>query len=120
MPVVLGCLASAGLLFAVPFTTNFAVLLALSVGYGLGFAMVVASTSPLMVESTPSYMIGASMGFLSTVMDMGQTLGPIISGIILATSLQYLGLFSSLTCVAGFGCSLFLCFQESPDQSRRE
>ncbi len=97
MPIIAGCLISAGLLFAIPFTSSFAVLLVLSVGYGLGFALVVSSTAPLMVELTPSSMVGASMGFLSTMMDVGQALGPIISGIILATALQYMGLFSSLT-----------------------
>jgi hypothetical protein len=39
------------------------------------------------------------MGFLSAMMDIGQTLGPIISGVILATNLQYVGLFSSLSLI---------------------
>jgi len=42
--------------------------------------------------------VGASMGFLSTMMDSGQTLGPIISGIILASfGQQYIPLFVSLS-----------------------
>jgi hypothetical protein len=39
------------------------------------------------------------MGFIDTIMDIGQTAGPIISGLILSTSLQYTGLFFSLTFV---------------------
>jgi MFS family permease len=70
--------------------------------------MVVSSTAPLLVEATPQNMIGASMGFLSTVMDIGQTLGPIISGIILASSLQYFGLFTSLTALLVFAAAIFL------------
>ena len=59
--------------------------------------MVVSSTSPLISELVSANLVGASMGFLSTMMDFGQTLGPIISGVILSTSLQYVGFFSSLT-----------------------
>jgi sugar phosphate permease len=50
-----------------------------------------------MCELAPANLVGTSMGFLSTIMDIGQTLGPIISGIILATTLAYTGLFTSLT-----------------------
>jgi sugar phosphate permease len=59
--------------------------------------MVTSSTTPLMCELTPPNLIGTSMGFLNTIMDIGQTLGPIISGIILSTTLAYTGLFTSLT-----------------------
>ena len=97
LPIFLGCIISASLLIIVPFSTEFAVLLVISIGYGLGFAMVISSTTPLMSELTPSNLVGTSMGFLSTVMDIGQTIGPIISGIILASALAYTGLFSSLT-----------------------
>ena len=97
LPIILGCVISGTLLFLIPFTTQFGLLLAISVGYGLGFAMVISSTAPLMCELTPSNLVGTSMGFLSTMMDIGQTIGPIISGVILATVLQYNGLFTSLT-----------------------
>jgi predicted MFS family arabinose efflux permease len=36
------------------------------------------------------------MGFLGTTMDVGQTLGPIISGFVLALTVQYSALFFSL------------------------
>ncbi|MCL2868688.1 MAG: MFS transporter [Candidatus Bathyarchaeota archaeon] len=97
LPIILGCTISAILLFLIPFTTQFPILLALSIGYGIGFALVISSTTPLMCELTPTNLIGTSMGFLSTTMDIGQTLGPIISGIILSTVLAYTGLFTSLT-----------------------
>ena len=97
LPIILGCILSGLFLFIIPFTTHFAFLLALSIGYGVGFVMVISSTSPLMCELVPPNLVGTSMGFLSTIMDIGQTLGPIISGIILATTLAYAGLFTSLT-----------------------
>ena len=93
----MGALISMMFLFAVPFTTNFELLLLLILGYGLGFAAVVSSTSPLISELAPSNLVGSAMGFLCTTMDIGQTLGPIISGAILASTLSYVGLFSSLS-----------------------
>jgi MFS family permease len=97
LPIILGCVISGSVLFMIPFTTQFAFLLAISIVYGLGFAMVISSTAPLMCELTPGNLIGTSMGFLSTLMDIGQTLGPVISGVILASILQFKGLFTSLT-----------------------
>jgi MFS family permease len=97
LPIILGCIISGFLLFIIPFTMQFALLLVISIGYGISFAMVISSTSPLMCEITSPRLVGTSMGFLSTIMDIGQTLGPIISGIILATALAYAGLFTSLT-----------------------
>jgi MFS family permease len=82
-------------------------LLAISIGYGLGFAMVISSTAPLMCELTPQSLVGTSMGFLSTMMDVGQVLGPIISGVILASVLQYNGLFTSLTILLAVSAAVF-------------
>jgi DHA1 family multidrug resistance protein-like MFS transporter len=97
IPIITGSVISCLILLAVPFTTQLPILLLLSIGYGIGFAMVISSTSPLISEIVPSSLIGASMGFLSTMMDVGQTLGPIISGVVLAATLQYVGLFASLS-----------------------
>jgi MFS family permease len=99
IPIVLGSLISSLLLFALPFTMQLPMLLLLAVGYGLGFATVISSTSPLMSELVPAGLAGSSMGFLSTLMDVGQTLGPIISGFILSSAFQYTGLFASLSLV---------------------
>jgi MFS family permease len=97
IPIIIGCFISAALLFVIPFTTSFTILIIISIGYGLGFAMAISSTAPIMCEATADTPVGTSMGFLSTMMDIGQAIGPIISGVILATVLQYNGLFTSLT-----------------------
>ncbi len=96
-PIIAGIIASCFLILAIPFTTQFPLLLLLAVGYGISFATVLSSTSPLVCDLVPASLVGASMGFLSTMMDIGQTLGPIISGVIFATSLRYLALFVSLS-----------------------
>jgi len=110
IPIVLGCVVSSLPLLAIPFVTDFWFLLLLVLVYGFGFATVTASTPALISELVPKESIGTSMGFLSTIMDVGQTLGPIISGFILATNLQYCGVFPSLAFVLLFSCIIFALF----------
>lgn len=108
IPIAVGCVVSGLPLLAIPFVVNFWVLLILVVIYGFGFATVLASTPALISELAPKELVGTSLGFLDTIMDVGQTLGPIISGVILATSLQYCGVFPSLTFVLLFSCVVFV------------
>ena len=97
IPIVVGSIVAGLPLLAIPFVTNFSVLLLLAVVYGLGFATVTACTPALVSELAPKELVGTAMGFLDTIMDVGQAIGPIISGLILSTSLQYVGVFPSLT-----------------------
>ena len=108
IPVLAGCILSGALLLIIPFVTQLWIFVLISVGYGLGFAMVVSSTSPIMVEVNPDHLVGTSMGFLSTMMDIGQAVGPIISGLILASTLGFTGVFSSLTLL--LACSAMVFF----------
>jgi MFS family permease len=108
IPIVAGCVISALPLLFIPFVTDFTVLVLLAIVYGFGFATVTASTSALISELVPKELVGTSMGFLDMTMDIGQTLGPIISGFILATSLKYYGLFPSLSIVLLFSCMIFV------------
>src|SRR3990170_4649138 len=81
-PIVVGTLISAAALVAIPFTTLFAFLLLVSIFYGIGFSLVSSSTPALVSELSEENLVGTSMGFLSMIMDVGQTLGPIITGFI--------------------------------------
>jgi len=108
IPIVLGCIVSGLPLLAISFVADFWIILLLVMVYGFGFATVTASTPALISELTPKELVGTSMGFLDTVMDVGQTLGPIISGFILATNLQYYGVFPSLTLVLLIACTVYL------------
>ena len=99
IPIMAGSIVSVILLLAFPFSKQVPVLLLLSIGYGITFAAVISSTSPLMCELVPCELVGTSLGFLATMMDFGQTLGPIITGFVLAISFQYSALFFSLSLV---------------------
>jgi len=99
MPIIVGCIVSGLPLLVIPFVADFWILLLLVLIYGFGFATVTSSTPALISDLVPKELVGTSLGFLDTIMDVGQTLGPIISGIILATSLQYAGVFPSLSII---------------------
>ncbi len=99
VPIVAGSIVAGLPLLAVPFVVEFPVLLLLSIVYGFGFATVTASTPALVSELVPRGLVGTAMGFLGMIMDVGQTLGPIITGIILATVFGYEGSFLALTVV---------------------
>ncbi|HDN05648.1 MAG TPA: MFS transporter, partial [Candidatus Bathyarchaeota archaeon] len=107
-PIILGCIISGAPLVAIPFSTEFPILLFLSVIYGLGFSLVTSSTPALVSELVPIEVVGSAMGLLSTIMDVGQTLGPVICSLILVTSLSYKGLFSSLTFVLILSSIVFI------------
>lgn len=107
IPIVLGSLVSALSLIMIPFTLQFVHLLLISVTFGIGFSMVTSSTPALVSELTEESLVGTGMGFLGTIMDVGQTLGPIITGFILATSFGYVGSFLALTVIILATCTIF-------------
>jgi len=107
IPIVFGSLVSALSLIMIPFTLQFVPLLLISVTFGIGFSMVTSSTPALVSELTEENLVGTGMGFLGTIMDVGQTLGPIITGFILATSLGYVGSFLALTAIILATCTIF-------------
>lgn len=98
-PVILGSIISALPLLAMPFSTQFLALLPLSITYGVGFAIVAASTPALVSELAPINLTGTAMGFLDMMMDVGQTIGPLVTGMMIATNMGYKGSFPAITAV---------------------
>ena len=107
IPIVLGSILSALALLTIPYITDFTALMILLVAYGFGFATVTSSTSPLISELAPKELVGTSMGFLDTMMDVGQTIGGFATGLVFATSLHYVGVFLSFAIVLFLSCTVF-------------
>lgn len=105
-PIAAGLVISGIPLVAIPYVTGFLPLLLIAMVYGLGFATVVASTPALIGDLASRASIGAAMGFLATVMDVGQMLGPLVTGVILA-AFGYTGSFLSLAAILGGVALLF-------------
>jgi MFS family permease len=78
--IIPGLLVGAASIALLPFFTSFAGLSLLSLAFGLGFATVTSSTSALVADMTREGRYGYSMGVLRTVMDVGQSTGPVLTG----------------------------------------
>jgi MFS family permease len=111
IPITAGLVISGFPLMVIPHITGFIPLSVIAVIYGIGFSTVVSSTPALVGDLASEESYGAAMGFLATIMDVGQMLGPIVTGFILA-SFGYSGSFVSLgLTLLGF-CVLFSVFQK--------
>lgn len=81
--------------------------------YGLGFALITASTSALAADVAREGQLGASLGILSTLMDVGQTFGPPAIGAIsdAAGYAMGIGTLGILFTAAMVGCVIALARQ---------
>ena len=68
---------------AIPWVTGFWALLALSVVFGLGEAIVTSSASALVGDLCKERSLGAAMGVFGTIKDSGHALGPILGGLMI-------------------------------------
>ncbi len=94
LPGLLIGAVSIGLL---PFATSVIALSILSLTFGLGFATVTSSTAALVADLTQDNRYGSSMGVLRTIMDIGQSIGPVLTGWMVG----YAGYGSAFTLLAG-------------------
>jgi MFS family permease len=90
----------------VPLTREVALLSILSVLYGAAFATVTSSTTALVADATKDGRFGASVGVLRTIMDVGQTIGPVLMGFMIATW-GYGVAFPALALVIGASAIMF-------------
>jgi DHA1 family multidrug resistance protein-like MFS transporter len=78
--IIPGLLVGATSIVLLPYAPNFIGLALLSLAFGIGFATVTSSTSALVADLTRDGRYGSSMGVLRTVMDVGQSIGPVLTG----------------------------------------
>ena len=78
--IIPGLLIGAASIVLLPYAPNFVGLTVLSLAFGLGFATVTSSTTAWVADLTQNNRFGSSMGVLRTVMDVGQSIGPVLTG----------------------------------------
>jgi DHA1 family multidrug resistance protein-like MFS transporter len=81
--ILLGLVTCAGSLAAIPFTTLFVGLMALSALFGFGEAIVNAAAAALVADLSELKTLGSAMGMQGTIMDIGHASGPILSGVLI-------------------------------------
>ncbi len=78
--IIPGLVIGAASVVLLPYAPSFIGLSVLSLVFGLGFATVTSSTAALVADLTRDGRYGSSMGVLRTVMDVGQSIGPVLTG----------------------------------------
>ena len=78
----------------------------LSLLYGISFAAVTSSTSALVADLSKQGQFGASIGVLRTIMDVGQTIGPVLTGFVVGV--WGFGIaFALLACILALNALMF-------------
>ncbi len=78
--IIPGLLIGAASVVLLPYAPSFIGLSVLSLAFGIGFATVTSSTAALVADLTQNGRYGSSIGVLRTVMDVGQSIGPVLTG----------------------------------------
>jgi MFS family permease len=85
VPMIAAGLALGGATTAVMlYSGNYLVLIALIGLFGLGLATVTASTAALVADLSRTYSRGSALGVLSSIMDIGHSTGPMVSGLLIS------------------------------------
>jgi len=93
-----GLLIGAASVVLLPVFPNVIGLSVLSLAFGLGFATVTSSTAALVADLTKDGRFGSSMGVLRTVMDVGQSIGPVLTGFMVGVA-GYASAFTLLAAI---------------------
>ncbi|MDO5844037.1 MAG: MFS transporter [Methanocorpusculum sp.] len=94
--IILGLILTGVSLAFVSFISNIWIMLGISIIFGLGMSMTTVAANVYAADKAQKNQVGASLGALSSIMDIGHSSGPLVTGIII-TVFGY---------TAGFG----LCF----------
>jgi MFS family permease len=92
--IIAGLLVTGGSVAAVPFASTYPGFLAASAIFGLGISLSTVATSAYIADVAKKEEIGSSMGALSSIMDIGQSSGPLITGVIITLAGYTLGFFA--------------------------
>jgi MFS family permease len=89
VPIIIGLLVGGFSLFLMFFASEMFSLMFVLMIFGVAMAAVTASTSPLVADLCKEKSYGSALGVLDTIMDVGQTLGPITLGLLLPVFYYY-------------------------------
>jgi MFS family permease len=87
LQTVIGLMVLAAAMAAVPFASGIVGFMTISVAAGLAISTSTIATTTYTAEIAKQKELGASLGALSAIMDIGQTSGPLLTGIVIV----YLG-----------------------------
>ena len=78
---------------ALPFVSDFYMILLVSLSFGLAMSFTTVATSAYVADAAKKDQLCASMGALSSIMDVGHSTGPLIAGMVIAAVSVAAGFF---------------------------
>lgn len=93
--ISVGLLLSGIAIAAIPLSSSFPHFIAISIGTGIGISLSTVATSAYVADLAKKEEIGASMGALSSTMDIGHSTGPLVTGMIITVAGFTAGFFAS-------------------------
>jgi len=114
--IITGLLTGAIATGLMPWITNWWAMALLMSLFGLSVAAVTASTSALVSDLSRATAYGASLGMLSSVMDIGHSTGPMITGLLVA-ALGYAGAFGIVAALLVVMCAAFYLLVRVPQRA---
>lgn len=111
--IIMGLLVIGCSVAAIPFASAFAAFLLISSLLALGMSLSTVATSAYVADVARKEQMGASMGALSSIMDIGHSAGPLVTGIIVAAGGFGPGFFVSFL-IAVAVCGLFVLSVREP------
>jgi len=111
--IVAGLAITGSAVAAITFAVSFAWFFLASAVFGIGMSLSTVATSAYVADVAKKEQIGASMGALSSIMDIGQSGGPLLTGIIV-TMIGYIAGFFASCILALVVCALFILSVRDP------
>ena len=115
--IVVGLLLGAVAMFLMPLASNIIILAILSIAFGLTVATVTASTSALVTEIAGSSSHGSAIGVLSSIMDIGHSVGPLVTGLVVG-AISFMAGFGLAAVLLAIGAIIFAAEMRAPRATR--
>ena len=84
--IAAGIVVTGAAVAVIPLSTSIVVIAALAVLFGLGVSISTVATSTYVAEVAREEKLGASLGALSSIMDVGHSSGPLVAGAIITAT----------------------------------
>ena len=105
--IVAGLVITGGAVAVISLAASFTQFFLVSAVFGIGMSLSTVATSAYVADVAKKEQIGASMGALSSIMDIGQSGGPLVTGIIVTAIGYATGFFASCV-LALIVCIVFI------------
>ncbi|MGA2478784.1 MAG: MFS transporter [Spirochaetia bacterium] len=99
---------------AIPLSSSTIVTAAIGILFGLGLSVSTVATSTYVAEVAGKENLGASLGALSSIMDIGHSSGPFVAGVIITATTIFGGFLSAaVVCVLAAALFALLAFRKT-------